>query len=62
MSQRGGNVLGIAVKIKASAENIVDTVAHYPALTRDRFQAAIKDTVDRLPPLANVLLRGAHHG
>lgn len=56
MSQRGGNVLGIAVKIKASAENIVDTVAHYPALTRDRFQAAIKDTVDRLP-LANVLLR-----
>ncbi|WP_283647785.1 hypothetical protein [Hafnia paralvei] len=61
MSQRGGNVLGIAVKIKASAENIVDTVAHYPALTRARFQAAIKDTVDRLP-LANVLLRGSDHG
>lgn len=61
MSQRGGNVLGIAVKIKASAENIVDTVAHYPALTRGHFQAAIKDTADS-PLLVSVLPQGSHYG
>lgn len=61
MSQQGGNVLGIAVKIEASAENIVNTVAHYPALTRGHFQAAIKDTADS-PLLVSVLPQGAHYG
>lgn len=61
MSQQGGNVLGIAVKIEASAENIVNTVAHYPALTRGHFQAAIKDTADS-PLLVSVLPQGSHYG
>lgn len=61
MSQQGRDGLEIALKIEASAENIVDTVAHYPALTRDRFQAAIKDTVDS-PLLVSVLPQGSHYG
>lgn len=61
MSQQGGNVLGIAVKIEASAENIVNTVAHYPALTRGHFQAAIKETADS-PLLVSVLPQGSHYG
>lgn len=61
MSQQGGNVRKIALKIEASAENIIDSVVHYPALARDRFPAAIKDTVDS-PPLVSVLPQGSHYG
>lgn len=61
MSQQGRYGLEIALKIEASAENIVDSVAHYPALTRDRFQVAIKDTADS-PLLVSVLPQGSHDG
>lgn len=61
MSQQGRDGLGIAVKIEASAENIVNTVAHYPALTRGHFQAAIKETADS-PLLVSVLPQGSHYG
>lgn len=61
MSQQGRYGLEIALKIEASAENIVDTVAHYPALTRDRLQAAIKDTADS-PLLVSVVPQGSLYG
>ncbi|AJQ98931.1 hypothetical protein F652_941 [Enterobacteriaceae bacterium bta3-1] len=49
------------MKIEASAENIVDSVAHYPALTRGHFQAAIKETADS-PLLVSVVPQGSHDG
>lgn len=61
MSQQGRDGLEIALKIEASAENIVDFVAHYPALTRGHFQAAIKETADS-PLLVSVVPQGSHYG
>lgn len=61
MSQQGGDGLEIALKIEANAENIVDFVAHYPALTRGHFQAAIKETADS-PLLVSVVPQGSHYG
>lgn len=61
MSQQGRYGLEIALKIEASAENIVDFVAHYPALTSGHFQAAIKETADS-PLLVSVLPQGSHYG